>query len=211
MPALGLVWLRPPAPCPAVILRRSFMLQFPIRRGGGGRSTILPASKGQSPALKAVGSGMLRTEHRGFASSQAPLLQTSPQTLFLSLFGDLKCTEYSLALRVLPLLSLGLEKCYFYIGFPNLHRILSSLAWMSRLSPGDQCQDHPCTSHCSSGWRSFNAKAESAGSHPASRNIHGDAPAPPANPKPLSTGLSGLPQPGVRIQGCRQPQRRVSR
>lgn len=30
------VWLRLPARCPAGILRRSFMLQFLIRRGGGG-------------------------------------------------------------------------------------------------------------------------------------------------------------------------------
>lgn len=58
------------------------MLQFLVRRGGGGRSTTLWASKSEARPLKQLDLGCRDRAQRGFASSRVLLLQTSPRVCF---------------------------------------------------------------------------------------------------------------------------------
>lgn len=165
-----------------------FHAPVPHPQGRRGRSTPR-ASKRQSPAPRAVKSAMLRTELRdpqhppgGFSFEPAP-------GFVFRACGALKCIKYSPAFCLLPLLSLGFEKCCFYTRLPHFRCIWSGLAPTPRSSPSVRV-----AAPAAGGALAQRLRVLAAIPHP---KISPGMCQPPPNPIPLSAGLRGLSQPRV--------------
>lgn len=153
-------------------------------------------SERQSAAPRAVRAAALGTElgdpphpPAGFCFEPAPGF----------VFRALKCIKHSPAFCVVPLLSLGFEKCWFYTRLPHFRRVLSGPARSPRSSPGD-----PSLRVAAGAALAQRLRVLAAIPHP---KISPGMCQPPPNPIPLSAGLRGLSQPGIRVRGCRRPRR----